>query len=646
MKHLTLFVLCFMLVVSGYAETETPELEPIVVTATRDESLIENYPGSVQVITRQDIEQTPAKDIAELLKIVAGVEVYKRGNQNYEIDLRGFNNGGGNGKRMLLLINGIPAKNGDSGKQDWYIISIEEIEKIEIIRGNMGSVYGDAAISGVINIITVAAKSGSNSFIELDYGSYNKAGVSLNISERLNRGFYSIKAVYDISDGYRKKDEYEKKNFAFSIANFYKNTKLNADINYGVIKQSYPGSLKEEEIQKYGETYEGSWVTLQDYNILMISGAINHYYNPVTDLKINLGYKNREYAYPPNPPYITKNYNLYINFHRKIFLIKKQLVTDIFSGIDLGKEEIKIGKGVEIDRKISAFYLRTHFNLFKRLIFTADYRYDLLENLYSGNIEYKKIYRMNSYKIGSLFKIYKENSLYLAYSEAFRTPTCDEILKYEYDSSYVITNISGLENIKPERAINYELGIRAFPAQIINFNITLFHMDVKDEILYTGSVNTNFPEIIHRGIETSLNMSPMPMIKLNINYTFQHIYFAKGKYKNNIVPLSPKHIISAGISIYPINGLSILHLTRWRDKCYAVNDLNNEFPKLKSYAVSDLKINYRMKKIKFSFNIYNLYNERYSEYAGVGYDWITSTYYIGYYPSSRRNYTLSATLYF
>ncbi len=645
MKKLISILTLVLFFTSAFAQAELIKLEPIVVTATRDNSLVENYPGSVQVITKQEIENTPADDIPDLLKSVPGIEVYKRGNRDYDIDLRGFNNGGGNGIRVLLLINGIPAKNGDSGKLDWDVINVDEIEKIEIIKGNGGAIYGNGAISGVINIITADEKMGTTSSVEMNYGSYNKSGAFINLSQSIKNGFYSIKANYENSDGYRKKDEYEGKDFKFTVANFYKNTKLKANISYGIGNQSYPDSLTKDDINKYGATYQGSYITTQDFKILIANGSIQHFYNPTTDLNLNVGYKDRYYSYDKSYGVVSRNkvYNLFLKGHKRVF-IKKNVKTDIFSGIDLEEESIS-SKDVEVDNKIAGFYLKGNFDLIQKIILSTSYRYDQLENLYTGKSVYKKLYKMDSYNIGSLWKIYNENSIYINHSKAFRIPTRDEIVKFENTGwpNYTITNIS-LCNIKPEKAINYEVGFKTYPVPFVNLNASLFYMNVKDEILATGSwttPNTNFKEIAHRGLESSLTVTPIRQAKVNINYTYQYIFFTEGEYKNKLLPLSPKNRVSIGISIFPIKGLSIIHLTEWRDKCYAANDLKNEKDMLKSYWVSDLKIMYKHKKVKAEFNIYNLYNENYSEFAGIN-----SNGNIGYYPSDRRNYDLSVSLYF
>lgn len=634
MKHLTLFVLCFMLVVSGYAETETPELEPIVVTATRDESLIENYPGSVQVITRQDIERTPAKDISELLKIVAGVEVHKRSEQDFVVDIRGFNNGAGNGARIILLINGMPAKNGD-GTLDWSLVDLNDIEKIEIVRGNIANMYGDGAIAGVINIITANKPLKSYSLLKLTYGSYDKFGVFSGIKGRLQNGFYNIKANYEKSKGYRKNNEYDKKNINLTISHFLNsNTEIEGNINYVDAEYIYPGALTREQIEQFSE----QWSTgpdIQNYNIFLFNGKLKHLYSPDTHLNLWIGYKYRKYNYPLwGTSYTNSVYGIEVQGIKKFNI--KSLNEKITGGADFKKEEM-FALGTKMESEISGAYLKNDLIVYKKVILSAGYRFDLIENIYNSSLKTnKKIYRLDNAKIGILLKFIKNNEFYLSWSKSMRIPTRDEIFNLMTGDLYLL---------KPEKAHNYEFGFRSFPVNYLNLNANVYYMKVEDEILGTGSwtiPNTNFKEITHQGIESQLKIIPYKIVNLNLSYTYQKIYFSEGRYKNKILPLSPENIFSAGISVSPINGLVISHISRWRDRCYVANDLENNQEKLKSYWVSDLKLMYKTIKAKIEFNIYNLYDERYSEFASIS-SW---TGKIGYYPSSRRNYELSATLYF
>lgn len=220
-------------------------------------------------------------------------------------------------------------------------------------------------------------------------------------------------------------------------------------------------------------------------------------------------------------------------------------------------------------------------------------------------------------------------------SKGFRKPTRDEIFNLMTGTLFILDS---------ETIFSYESGIRSSFLKFFELNENVFYMIVKNEIIGSALFfppNKNFEEVMHKGIESRVNITPFNILQGNISHTYQKIYFSKGEYKGKIVPLSPENLFSAAISIFPLKGIMLSHISRWRDKCYTANDIENKYDGLKPFWVSDLKIAYKNEKIKTEFIIYNLYNENYSEFAGL--DWMNK---IGFYPSPRRNFELSINFYF
>jgi iron complex outermembrane recepter protein len=142
---------------SAGAQQPSVGLEPMKVTATRQEEEVLTIPAHVTVIDREAIKNSNASDIGDLLKSEAGLWVDKGSSSNPSeifIDARGFNSGGSNASRMIVLIDGQRANRSDLGTPDWSVVPIESIERIEIMRGSATALYGDNAMSGSINIIT------------------------------------------------------------------------------------------------------------------------------------------------------------------------------------------------------------------------------------------------------------------------------------------------------------------------------------------------------------------------------------------------------------------------------------------------------------------------------------------------------------
>ncbi|MDF7680730.1 ligand-gated channel protein [Enterobacteriaceae bacterium ESL0689] len=129
--------------------------ETMVVTATGFEQKINNAPASITVITKQEIEDKAWRDITDALKDVPGI-VVTDGASNSDISIRGMS-----AKYTLFLVNGKRISTRDtrpnsdnSGIEQGWLPPLESIERIEIIRGPMSSLYGSDAMGGVINIIT------------------------------------------------------------------------------------------------------------------------------------------------------------------------------------------------------------------------------------------------------------------------------------------------------------------------------------------------------------------------------------------------------------------------------------------------------------------------------------------------------------
>ena len=129
-------------------------LEEVVVTATRDVEEIRKIPANVTVITKEEIEQSNAQNRVDLLRDEVGVVVrdfYGNG-KTASVDIRGF--GETAPLNTLVLVDGRRVNEIDLSGVDWTQIPLDQIERIEIVRGAGSVLYGDNAVGGVINIIT------------------------------------------------------------------------------------------------------------------------------------------------------------------------------------------------------------------------------------------------------------------------------------------------------------------------------------------------------------------------------------------------------------------------------------------------------------------------------------------------------------
>ncbi len=127
----------------------------IVITAARSEQTLPDTLPSTRLISRADIEALQPADLPSLLRALTSIDVAQTGplGSQASLFLRGADS-----RQTLVLIDGVPLQRADFGSASWQSLPIEQIERVEIVRGNLSSLYGAQAIGGVVQIITRRAQ--------------------------------------------------------------------------------------------------------------------------------------------------------------------------------------------------------------------------------------------------------------------------------------------------------------------------------------------------------------------------------------------------------------------------------------------------------------------------------------------------------
>ena len=169
------------------AETDT--LPPVVVTATRTAQSADATLASVSVITREDIEKKQLLSVQGALLGIPGVGVSNSGGLGKPSDvfMRGTNS-----DHVLVLVDGVRMGSATLGTTAFEDIPIDQVERIEIVRGPRSSLYGSEAIGGVIQIFTRKGGNGLKPFLSLGGGTYNTFKISAGVSGGDERSWYSL----------------------------------------------------------------------------------------------------------------------------------------------------------------------------------------------------------------------------------------------------------------------------------------------------------------------------------------------------------------------------------------------------------------------------------------------------------------------
>ncbi len=202
----------FATTIASHTQAETPAQtapeadETVEITSTRLPRDIAQSVSAVTIITRRQIEAQKPLDLAELLNRAPGVSISRSGSpgQTTTVRLRG-----GESDHTLVLLDGVRLNSPSTGLFDFGQILVENIERIEVLRGPQSGLYGSEALGGVINIIT---RSGSGPFTTgglLEYGSQNTNKQVVTAGGELGRGKLSFSATRLKSDGFFANDDYK-----------------------------------------------------------------------------------------------------------------------------------------------------------------------------------------------------------------------------------------------------------------------------------------------------------------------------------------------------------------------------------------------------------------------------------------------------
>ncbi len=657
-NYLTLSLFLYSLLclpLNAIAEQKTASLKEIVVTATRYEEMLTSVPANITVITENDIKNSTAQNIPDLLRNEIGIHVSDvTGNKRtIAVDMRGFGETGPSNN--LVLVDGRRTNQADLSGVDWTQIPLERVKRIEIIRGARAAIlYGDNATGGVINIITKEydkPKAG----LGFAAGSYDTVKTTAygNIASK-NLNLFIIGSLLK-SSGYRDNSETEAKDIGINL-NYYLKDSLRINLSAGYHKDDtgLPGGLKESVIST-GISRRAT------KNPLDFASTEDYYFKITPELqfsgdnifKIDLSFRNRDFLSFSSGDWgnFTGNSQIQTVSASPSLLIKNKIGSannTLVAGFDYHRSDNDIvndslffgtsSKGIyNLQKKNYGFYLHDELKLAEPLFLTAGYRYDKAEFHFKPSIPDSIKMSKNLFTAGVNYNFFKKSYLYFGYSKGFRYPLLDEL--YSFFTNTINTNL------KLQSSDTYELGLRHHFTDNIYSHINLFRIDTKKEIIYNpvSYNNENLDGGTKReGIEATISLKPVKWLALKGGYTYTDTSIKSGSFAGNAIPNVPKHKASAeavaeiskGITL-SINGLYIG--TR-----PFISDFSADYDKQKSFFVLNSKIKYQWRNILIFADFNNITNKEYSEYGVIGGFPLEKSYY----PSPKRNFLLGMSVEF
>lgn len=594
----------------------------VTVTATRGHSLISEVPSSVNVVDKQELELKNPQNLAEALQNVLGVNIKDYGGlgNTKSISLRGSS-----ASQVLILLDGQRLNNPQSGSVDLSQISLEGIEKIEVVRGGNSALYGSDAIGGVINIISKKPDPDKQGVAgDLKFGIASFGTYSAEPSIRFSIKNTSITASYKYLSS--------KSDFSY-IDNYGNNaTRVNSDI----ISRNYYVGL----IHKFGDPHyqRNLSLTFKHYNSARgAPGTIEPYYyharmwnrnnrisavytGKVFNLFHNLRfqsyyydswykYKNDETTGSILSKYTTQTYGNEIQFNS---VIGPQVSLTYGSGLRYDQNRDIITKNLNKQTSYYLFAVNESVicinSLLQTISFVPSLRYDT-DSKYMNHIV--------SPKLGAIFNFGEvwKSSLKLNAGKSYRAPTFNDL--YWPEDAWTIGN----PDLEPEYGTDWDIGIRLqYP--ILNgvyFESCYFESNMTNLIIWQQVdkwMPLNVDKSRNRGIENSLKIS---LIKEYLDISANYMYLDTRNLSespttyNKILVYRPKHTVNISTTL---NLKSIRLNYQYSYNSRRFTDASNTWGNsLDPYSVSDITVNFNAKIMKtqmdYSFQIKNIFNHEY-----------------------------------
>src|SRR5947209_16848855 len=258
------------------ALAQSPE-DAVVVTATRFPQARTHTLQPVNVITAEDIARGGQQTLVEVLQTLGGVETASNGGlgQPSSVFMRGANSG-----YTLVLVDGIRIGSATLGTTAFENIPLSQIERIEVVPGQLSSLYGSDAIGGVIQIFTKSGKYAPATYATAGIGTYNTGSVSGGVNRTVGNTDFSLNLGYLESKGF----DATKPSAPFGQHNpdrdGYRNTNVSGKIVHRLDTRNELGLTV---FQSDGRTHFDSGPTTDDLNHQTLSAFSLHSANQITD---------------------------------------------------------------------------------------------------------------------------------------------------------------------------------------------------------------------------------------------------------------------------------------------------------------------------------------------------------------------------
>ena len=462
------------------------ELE-VTVTANRLEQKSIDTLAPVSVITRDDIENTQAQDVIDVLRLQNGVDISRNGGPGSitSVFLRGSSS-----QQVLVLLDGVRVSSATSGGFDWSGLPLTQIERIEIVRGPRAAIYGSDAIGGTIQIFT---RKKSGSYVSGTLGKYGTSGLNLGTSKNGEKTDFALNVATESSKGFSATNS-RAGEFSFNPdLDGYSKKSINTSVSHQITDKTKTGVSF-----FYSDTVADFDQGESDFEIQTINAFVSSKISDKWSTKLSVSEaRNETISASTFGQSVFDTKRLEIDWQNDLKISDNH---DFTVGLNHRKTDANIEGFNSFDGDITnnAIYA-TGLNRYGKFNVDLSARYD----------DHSQAGSEVTGQIATGYSFTPNTNAYVSYGTAFRAPNINDLFNPGFPNftDPTIFDFAGNPDLEPETSKTFEVGVKTNIGKNSRLNFSVFRTKVEDQIVFQGpnSQLINLDETLLKGFEVSFS---------------------------------------------------------------------------------------------------------------------------------------------
>ncbi len=626
------------------------EMEEIVVTASGLSDEVEKTPKNITVITSDDIAQASSNNVVDLLSREANVNLRSLygHDKNAGIDIRG--QGITSTNNVLVYVDGFRLNPPDMAGPDLSSVPLDQIERIEILRGAGSVVYGDGAVGGVVNITTHKPSAPFQGQLSGSTGSYDTVKGRAYVEGRKHAFSYSLNTGHYDTDGYRENGYYRRNTFQ-GILGWEGADATSASFlaDYKSDAQGFPGGVPGKDIDDRDKRRETrSPNDFGEGEAYRLTGTFESALAAWGVLDLTAGYRSRasDFVLGHTALKSITQQQSWIDERTATATVGVQKPYRMFDkdqavhyGLDLHYTDYITERPDQLTRKNSRIkslgvFALNRGDLLPDLVYTLGGRFNTYKGRFrnddlksfAGGVErwvngtpFERNWDNTAVDAGLVYTLNAQTALFTSCATSFRIPNVDELALAAKD-------------LRPQSGSHVDIGLRRTIADAAEVSLTYFYTLTKNEIYFDNinNINDNYADdTVRQGFEFDVRTYPAEALYLWGNATLMSATFSGS---GATVPLVPEFTATAGAEWRATNALVLALTGNYVGPKYDGNDLaNRRYDKIRSYTVVDGKLTYTINTWVLMLGINNIFDALYetTAFSETCYTMPTRNFYVG-----------------